>query len=511
MIWTFEDFRLDVGRRELWRGPGLVKIEPLAFDLLAYLVRNNARVVGKAELTAAVWRRAAVSDASMTTRVNALRRALGDSGRGQRLIRTLPRKGLRFVGEVMLTPRGAAPALVRSTASEALRPAAAERACVAIVGLAHRAADRDVAAFVHALSRSLVAALGAFRWFSVKAPPVPHLPTPLPSELAGPLHLDARYAFGGSVVRRGRHLSVTLHLKLAATGLTLWEDRCEGPLGAAALADRIALAASASVEPQLRAAEARHAAALTDPAATPYALHLQAHPIFSDGRASVGQSFALLERAIEIDPFFAPALADAANCLQVLDINTGGHGRALKRQRAVALARRALRATSDPEPVATAAFALAYFGEDMADALALIDHALALNPAFARGWYMNGMARLYAGAPDQALACFETSMRLSPGDRLGRRNNAGIGIAHLFSRRFDAAVPHLRQMTEEFPRWATPYAALAACQLHLGFARDAGAVAAQLKATDPSLAPNMVQFRSPTHRDLLLPGMAVVV
>jgi TolB-like protein len=222
----------------------------------------------------------------MTTRVNALRRALGDSGRGQRLIRTLPRKGLRFVGEVMPTKRGAAPALVRSTAFEALRPAASERACVAIVGLAHRAADRDVAAFAHALSRSLVAALGAFRWFSVKAPPVPHLPTPLPSELAGPLQLDARYAFGGSVVRRGRHLSVTLHLKLAATGLTLWEDRCEGPLGAAALADRIALAASASMEPQLRAAEARHAAALTDPAATPYALHLQAHPIFSDGRAT---------------------------------------------------------------------------------------------------------------------------------------------------------------------------------------------------------------------------------
>ena len=128
------------------------------------------------------------------------------------------------------------------------------------------------------------------------------------------------------------------------------------------------------------------------------------------------------------------------------------------------------------------------------------------NPSFAKGWYMSGMTRLYAGRPGQAIECFETSMRLNPRDRIGGRNNAGIGIAHFFNRRFDEAVSILRPVIQQFLRRATPYCVLASCHAHLGFLRESEAIARRLKATDPSLVPNADQFRDAEHRELLTPA-----
>jgi DNA-binding winged helix-turn-helix (wHTH) protein len=101
------DHRLDLGRRELRRGGELVAIEPRAFDLLAFLVQHRNRVVGKEDLLNGVWRGRIVSDSALTTRINAVRRALGDDGAAQRLIRTVTGKGVRFVGEVVEMPEPA--------------------------------------------------------------------------------------------------------------------------------------------------------------------------------------------------------------------------------------------------------------------------------------------------------------------------------------------------------------------------------------------------------------------
>jgi hypothetical protein len=118
---------------------------------------------------------------------------------------------------------------------------------------------------------------------------------------------------------------------------------------------------------------------------------------------------------------------------------------------------------------------------------------------------MNGMANLHASQPEAAIDAFETSMQLDPHDRLGRRNNAGV--AQPFCLRFDDAIPRLRMMVREFPRWATPYAALASYHAHLGFVADAEAVARQLKAVDPLLRPNALQFRNTQHQALMAAGM----
>lgn len=100
MVLAFGDHRLDIGRRELRRHGELVELEPKAFDLLAFLVLNRERVVSKDDLIDVVWGGRIVSESALTTRINAVRRSLGDDGVRQWLIRTFLRKGIRFIGEV---------------------------------------------------------------------------------------------------------------------------------------------------------------------------------------------------------------------------------------------------------------------------------------------------------------------------------------------------------------------------------------------------------------------------
>ena len=100
MQFRFEDYALDIERRELRRGAQQIAVEPQVFDLLVYMVQNRERVVTKDDLLDAVWSGRFVSESNLTTRINAARKAVGDSGQEQRLIRTVARKGFRFVGAV---------------------------------------------------------------------------------------------------------------------------------------------------------------------------------------------------------------------------------------------------------------------------------------------------------------------------------------------------------------------------------------------------------------------------
>ncbi len=107
MVLAFGDHRLDIERRELRCGTEIIDVEPKVFDLLAFLVQQRDRVVSKDDLLRAVWGGRIVSESALTTRINAARKALGDDGASQRLIRTFTRKGIRFVGDVTVMPDGA--------------------------------------------------------------------------------------------------------------------------------------------------------------------------------------------------------------------------------------------------------------------------------------------------------------------------------------------------------------------------------------------------------------------
>lgn len=104
LLYVFSNFVLDTGRRELRDGADLVRVEPQVFDLLEYLIHHRDRVVTRDDLFGSIWKGRIVSDATLSSRISAARSAIGDTGTEQRLIRTLPRKGLRFVGTIREAP-----------------------------------------------------------------------------------------------------------------------------------------------------------------------------------------------------------------------------------------------------------------------------------------------------------------------------------------------------------------------------------------------------------------------
>ena len=120
----FGDHVLDIARRELRRGGEPIALQPQVFDLLVYLIRNRDRVVTKDDLVNAVWGGRIISESTFTSRINAARKAVGDSGDAQRLIRTTPRKGLRFIAEVVdeLPAEPALPNALQNRASIAVLP-----------------------------------------------------------------------------------------------------------------------------------------------------------------------------------------------------------------------------------------------------------------------------------------------------------------------------------------------------------------------------------------------------
>ena len=169
-------------------------------------------------------------------------------------------------------------------------------------------------------------------------------------------------------------------------------------------------------------------------------------------------------------------------------------------------------ARDDPAALANAAFALGWFGEDIGSMIAVIDRALRLNPSHARGWYISGTLRLFAGEPDVAIQHLETALLLSPRARLGTVN-LHIGMAHLVCRRFDEALARLLLDIQDVePNNPGPYRYLAACYAHMGRldeARRDGRAACE--AITPLVIEDLAYMRDPEQRAIVLSGLRLAV
>ena len=170
MVYTFDDCRLDLERRELRRGGAVIDLEPQAFDLLAYLVHHRERVVSKDDLIAAVWNGRIVSDSALTTRINAVRRALGDDGAAQRLVRTFARRGVRFIGEVTESGTGAALDAVAPDAPAARPiPPPPERPSIAVLPFENLTGDPAQEYFADGMVEEITTAIARCPWLFVIA------------------------------------------------------------------------------------------------------------------------------------------------------------------------------------------------------------------------------------------------------------------------------------------------------------------------------------------------------
>jgi len=321
--------------------------------------------------------------------------------------------------------------------------------------------------------------------------------------------LGVRYVLEGSVRKGGGRVRITGQLIDALTGTHLWADRFDGSLeDVFELQDRVAVSVAGVIEPTLQAAEMRRSAARLTTDLSAYDLYLRAlavfYPITKD---RVLEALGLLEQAIAIDPNYGPALSWAAICHMRLVNDGWTEAPETNRGKATALARQALQmAQNDPDTLANAAEVLAYFGEDIGAMIELVDRALALNPSFARGWYRSGVLRVWAGQLDLAIEHVETSLRLSPRERMGQPLTV-MGIAYFLKRRFEEAASKLLLSIQNHPGFPNSYRTLAACYAHMGRLDEARAIVARLSTITPQVVPSDLPWRNPEHRQLFLSGL----
>ena len=215
----------------------------------------------------------------------------------------------------------------------------------------------------------------------------------------------------------------------------------------------------------------------------------------------------LLGQAIERNPHYGPALALAAQCHLIFEVNGWTEDPEATRRAGVDLARQALRsAPDDPNVLALTPFVLGYFGEDIEVSLGLIDRCLALNPSCARGWHWSALLRVFAGQPELALEHFQNYLRLSPRDRMATHLNV-IGEAYFFSRRFDEAAASLLASLDLAPTFPVIYRVLASCYAHLGRLDDARETVNRLRALTPAVMEPATRYRNLELRELFLSGL----
>src|SRR6201988_4803064 len=160
LIYLFEPFALDFDRRELRHDAELIPVEPQVFDLLHHLILHRDRVVSKDNLIDTVWKGRIVSDATLSSRINAARNALNDSGEQQRLIRTVLRKGVRFVGDVREEVLADAPA---SSEPERMDQVPPERPSIAVLPFSNMSGDPDQDYFADGMVEDIITALSRFK------------------------------------------------------------------------------------------------------------------------------------------------------------------------------------------------------------------------------------------------------------------------------------------------------------------------------------------------------------
>jgi adenylate cyclase len=413
------------------------------------------------------------------------------------------------VGTRASRPHAAGTAAVLSVPEPAALPLP-DKPSIAVLPFQNMSGDPEQEYFADGMVEEIITALSRIRWLFVIArnSSFTYKGRPVDVKRVG-RELGVRYVLEGSVRKAGNRVRITAQLIETETGAHLWADRFDGSLeDVFDLQDRVATSVAGVIEPTLQTAEIRRVAKRPTQDVTAYDLYLRALPIFASWeRERVLRALDLFALALGRDPQYGPALAYAAHCRLQLDIGGWADHRERNRSEGIDLARKAIEAAADdPNVLATAAGVLAYFGEDIDAAIALTERALALNPSSARGWNWSAWLRLWAGRPDLAIEHFETSMRLSPRDRMGM-SLSGIGQANFLSRRFEEGVANLRASLEELPSFVATYQCLAACYAQMERLDEARDVIGRLRTLTSEVVPRQLLFRDLQHQELFLSGL----
>jgi TolB-like protein len=454
LLYSFDDFSLDTERREL-RGPaGLIALEPQVFDLLAYLIRSRDRVVSKDDIMAAVWNGRIVSDSALTTRINAARGAIGDSGEAQRFIKTLPRKGLRFIGTVRERDHAtiATPAATREAAQVLAMP---DRPSIAVLPFVNMSGDPEQDYFADGTVEDIITALSRFRHLFVIARNSSFIykNRAIDVRQVG-RDLGVRYVLEGSVRKAADRVRITGQLIDASTGAQMWADRFDGDLkGIFDLQDDVATKVVGAVAPRMEEAEVARARRKPTESLDAYDCLLRGTEILHRQTPEcIDEALQLLAKATELDPEYAAAYGTAAYCYAMRKSSGWVVHRQQDMAEAFRLGRMAVKwGKDDAVALARAGHAIAYVAEDVESGAQLIDRSLELNPNLAMAWFHSGWLRIWLGDPETAIVHLTRFRRMSPLDPLLIRMNSGIAFAHILAGRYDEASSHAEQALSENP------------------------------------------------------------
>ena len=432
---------------------------------------------------------------------------IGFEDRGEQRVKNIARPVRIY--RVLLDAGAKAVACSSPEPATRAQPPFRDRPSIAVLPFQNMSGDPEQEYFADGMVEEIITALSRIRWLFVIArnSTFAYKGQAIDIKQVG-RELGVRYVLEGSVRKAGNRVRITAQLIEALDGAHLWADRFDGSLeDIFDLQDKVASSVAGVIEPALQAAETARSANRPTHDLTAYDLYLRAYEIVLSSGKDLPQALHLLDQAIDRDPRYAPALALAAVGHLRLCVDGLSKDPQADRRRGADLAHRALKvARDDPSTLANASLALAYFGEDIGAMVGLIDHALALNPSYARGWYVSGILRWFAGEADIAIEHIEASIRLSPGARIGMAVSA-IGAAHFLSRRFDQALPKLLLAIQENPDYPVSYRYLAACYAQMGRLDEAREIVVRLRAITPLVVSSADYLRNLEQRELLMSGL----
>ncbi|MEY9181455.1 TolB-like protein/Flp pilus assembly protein TadD [Bradyrhizobium sp. USDA 326] len=460
MLYSFSDFTLDTGRRELRQGAETISIAPQVFDLLNYLIRNRERVVSKDDLIAGVWNGRIVSDAALTTRINAARSAIGDTGEKQQLIKTLPRKGFRFVGAVQETGSSA----IETGGSVERAGDMPPRLSIVVLPFANLSDDREQDYLVDGVAESLTTDLSriAGSFVIARNSAVSYKGRAVDVRQVG-RELNVRYVLEGSVQRSGKRLRMNVQLIDAESGRHLWAERFEKPVvDLFDMQDEIVSRLANTLGRQLIEAEARRAERT---------LHPDAMDLYFQGRAwlmkgfspeCVTQARSFFERSLACDPGNVEAMIGLANADTAVATSFTTDDGPARLAAAEAMVNRALSIRPNRTSAHLARGWVQIFTNRAAQAIREFEHVLALDSNIANAHAALGFAKFYMGCAAETEGHILQALRLSPRDIDAYQWACFVGVAKLQLGSNVEAVSWLRRSTEANRNFPLAHLALAA-------------------------------------------------
>jgi adenylate cyclase len=491
MRYLFEDCVLDTDRRELSRRDDLVPVTRQVFDLLVYLIRHREQVVTKDDLIAAVWSGRIISEAALTTRLSVARRAIGDSGEAQLLIRTLPRNGFRFVGAVREEHRFASVPVAVGIAGETPRTVSnlPDKPSIAVLAFTNISGDRNSELLGDGIAEDLLIELSRLRWLVVIArnSSYAYKGQVVDMRKVG-RELGVRYVLAGSVRSAGGRVRVVGQLIDATTGAYIW-SKCydRNWAGAFGADDEITQSMTAAIAPAIIQAEQQRAVRkLPGDLGAWEAYQLGMWHMSESDAAANKLARALFQRTIDLDPGFGAGYSALAWSYMAASSAFSEMTIAESCELSEPLVRKAIVLDENDTDARSRLALTALLKGDLEGALQEAEQVLSTNGRCVDALGVKGAALVYSGRRGEGRDTIRQYFSLGPRDIARPIRLTQIAVSLYLDGGYQEAAATARQVIRRFPKHPFAYRWLAASLGQLGRAGEAQGILQTLQTTSPS-------------------------